>query len=145
MWFENAGKRLRESPRTDLRDSGTVQALLDVGSLDALLGHPVCGGSREGFVLENPVGAAGTALQPHGYRTSAGAEIDLLLVAHRTCIAIEINRATAPAVSKGLDIACDDIGATARWVVYPGKEAYPGPHGIEVLPVAEAMRRLRSA
>ncbi len=142
-WFENVGKRLRKAPRTYLHDSGMVHALLGIDTLDALLGHPVCGGSWEGFVVENLIGAAGPSLQPHGYRTSAGAEIDLLLVGGRARIAVEIKRATAPSVSRGFHIACDDVDATARWVVYPGREAYPGPHGVEVLPVVEAMRRLR--
>jgi len=142
-WFENIGKRLRKAPRTYLRDSGMVHALLGIDTLDALLGHPVCGGSWEGFVVENLIGAAGPALQAHGYRTSAGAEIDLLLVVGRARIAVEIKRATAPSVSKGFHIACDDVDATARWLVYPGREAYPGPHGVAVLPVVEAMRRLR--
>jgi uncharacterized protein len=141
-WFENIGKRLRKAPRTYLRDSGMVHALLGIDSLDALLGHPVCGGSWEGFVVENLIGATGQALQPHSYRTSTGAEIDLLLVGGSARIAVEIKRASAPSVSKGFHIACDDVGATARWVVYPGREAYPGPHGVEVLPVVEAMRRL---
>lgn len=120
-----------------------VHALLGIDALDALLGHPVCGGSWEGFVVENLIGAAGPPLQPHAYRTSAGAEIDLLLVGGSGRIAVEIKRATAPSVSKGFHIACDDVGATARWVVYPGREAYPGPHGVEVMPVVEAMQRLR--
>lgn len=142
-WFENIGKRLRKAPRTYLRDSGMVHALLGIDTLDALLGQPVCGGSWEGFVVENLIGAAGPSLQPHGYRTSAGPEIDLLLVGGRARIAVEIKRATAPSVSKGFHIACDDVDATVRWVVYPGREAYPGPHGVEVMSVIEAMRRLR--
>jgi predicted AAA+ superfamily ATPase len=144
MWFENVGKRLRKTPRTYLRDSGMVHALLGIGSLETLLGHPVCGGSWEGLVVESLIGAAGSAFQPHGYRTSAGAEIDLLLVADCARIAIEIKRATAPLISKGFHIACGDVGATARWLVYPGKDAYPGPQGVEVLPVTKAMRRLRN-
>lgn len=142
-WFENIGKRLRKAPRIYLRDSGMVHALLDIPSMDALLGHPVCGGSWEGLVVENLACAAGAAMQPHGYRTSAGAEIDLLLVGGRDRIAVEIKRSTAPAVSKGFHLACDDVGATARWLVYPGQASYPGPHGVEVLPLMDAVEKLR--
>lgn len=143
-WFENVGKRLRKAPRTFLRDSGIVHALLGIESTDDLLGHPVCGGSWQGFVVENLLAAAGPQLEAFAYRTSAGAEIDLLLVGARERIAIEIKRSSAPAVSKGFHIACDDVGARLRWVVYPGHSSYPGPRGIEVLPVEEAMRRLLS-
>ena len=143
-WFENIGKRLRKSPRVVLRDSGIVHALLGIDSLVALLGHPVCGGSWEGFVVENLVGAAGANRQAAWYRTSAGAEIDLLLVNGSERIAVEIKRSSAPAVSKGFHIACDDVGATARWVVYPGQHAFPGPRGVEVLSLPNAMERLHS-
>lgn len=142
-WYENMGKRLRKAPRVYIRDSGIVHALLGVGTFDALLGHPVCGGSWEGWVLENLAGVAGSSMQAHWYRTSAGAEIDLLLVGGGQRIAVEIKRSTAPSVSKGFHIACADVGATARWVVYPGKEAFPAAQGIDVLPVHAAMERLR--
>lgn len=143
-WFENVGKRLRKSPRTYLRDSGIVHALLGIDSLDALLGHPVCGGSWEGFVLDNVIAAADPAWNPYWYRTSAGAEIDLLLIG-RERIAIEVKRSTAPAVSKGFHNACDDVGAHRRWVIYPGRDSYPGPHGVQVLTLTDAMTQLAGA
>ncbi|MBL8223775.1 MAG: ATP-binding protein [Chromatiales bacterium] len=143
-WFGNVGKRLRKAPRTYLRDSGMVHALLGIDSLQVLLGHPVCGGSWEGLVVENLAGAAGPVMQPHWYRTSAGAEIDLLLVGAGQRIAVEIKRSTAPAVSRGFHLACDDVCATQRWLIYPGRDAYPGPHGVEVLPLGQAMARLRA-
>lgn len=138
-WFENVGKRLRKAPRTYLRDSGMVHALLEIETLDALLGHPVCGGSWEGLVVENLIGAAGPTMQAHWYRTSAGAELDLLLVGAGKRIAIEIKRATAPAASRGFHRACEDVHATSRWIVYPGQERYPGPNAVEVLPPAAAV------
>lgn len=143
-WFENVGKRLRKSPRTYLRDSGIVHALLGIDTLDALLGHPVCGGSWEGFVLDNVIAAADPAWQPYWYRTSAGAEIDLLLIG-RERIAIEVKRSTVPAVSRGFHNACDDVGAQQRWVIYPGRDSYPGPHGVQVLTLTDAMTRVADA
>lgn len=143
-WLEKVGKRLRKSPRTYLRDSGIVHALLGIDTLDALLGHPVCGGSWEGFVLENVIAAADPAWQPYCYRTSTGAEIDLLLIG-RERIAIEVKRSTAPAVSRGFHNACDDVGAHQRWVIYPGRESYPGPHGVQVLTLTDAMTRVANA
>jgi predicted AAA+ superfamily ATPase len=141
-WYENVGKRLRKAPRAYLRDSGIVHALLGIDSHHALLGHPVCGGSWEGFVIEQLLGAATTGTEAYWYRTQAGAEIDLLLIAGRERIAVEIKRSTAPVPSKGFHIACDDVRATRRWLVYPGRDRYPAPGGIEVLPPTEAMRAL---
>lgn len=49
-WSVNAGKRLVKSPKVFIRDAGLAHALLSIGSLEALLAHPVIGGSWEGFL-----------------------------------------------------------------------------------------------
>ncbi len=49
----NIGKRLVKSPKVYVRDSGLVHTLLGLDDREAVLGHPVAGGSWEGFVLEN--------------------------------------------------------------------------------------------
>ena len=41
----NVGKRLVKSPKIHVRDSGIVHVLLGLTNLDAVLGHPVAGGS----------------------------------------------------------------------------------------------------
>ncbi len=50
-WTSNRGRRLVKAPKTYLRDSGMCHALLGIETLDDLLGHPVAGGSWEGFVI----------------------------------------------------------------------------------------------
>ena len=70
------GKRLVKSPKTYIRDSGILHALLGIGDLDALLGHPVAGASWEGLVIENLLAVAPPGTEAFFYRTSAGAEID---------------------------------------------------------------------
>ena len=78
-WSSNEGKRLVRSPKVYLRDSGLVHALLGLCGLDSILGHPVAGASWEGMVIENLVAAASPGGAAFFYRTSAGAELDLLL------------------------------------------------------------------
>ncbi len=75
----NVGKRLVKSPKVYVRDSGIVHTLLGLDDRDAVLGHPVAGGSWEGFVIENLLGSAPERVKASFYRTSAGAEIDLVL------------------------------------------------------------------
>src|SRR5262245_57643182 len=70
----NAGKRLVRSPKVYLRDSGLLHSLLGIPDKEALLGHPVAGGSWEGLVIENLIGVAGDDAAPSFYRTSNGAE-----------------------------------------------------------------------
>ena len=78
-WHANVGKRLVRSPKVYVRDSGLVHALLGIANADALLGHPIVGASFEGFVIENIAAACAPDATCHFYRTSGGAEVDLVL------------------------------------------------------------------
>lgn len=71
-WHENVGKRLVKSPKVFVRDSGLVHALLNLGTIEAVLGHPVAGGSWEGFCIETLIAAAPPGTEPFFYRTAAG-------------------------------------------------------------------------
>ncbi|MDN2581155.1 ATP-binding protein [Aquibium sp. ELW1220] len=143
-WFTNVGKRLVKSPKTYVRDSGIVHALLGLKDRDDVLGHPVAGGSWEGFVIENLLAVAPNGTEPSFYRTSAGAEIDLLLRFGKELWAIEVKRSSAPALTKGFHHACDDVKPTARFLVYPGTEAFPLRDEVTALPLADLMNRLRA-
>jgi predicted AAA+ superfamily ATPase len=128
-----------------LRDSGIVHALLGVESLEDLLGHPVVGQSWEGFVLESLVASAGDARTSY-FRTSAGAEIDLVIEGRGGArLAIEIKRSTAPTVSRGFRSACDDIRATDRMVVYSGAEEIPLGDGLNALNLRAAVKRIEDS
>ena len=137
-WAGNISKRLVKTPKVYIRDTGLVHALLQLHSLEDLLGHSIVGGSWEGLVIENIIAQLPQGATPWFYRTAAGAEIDLLIeYGASTRIAIEIKRSLAPTVSKGFHHACADVQATHRYVVYPGNERYSLSKEIEVLPVRE--------
>jgi predicted AAA+ superfamily ATPase len=137
-WHSNSGKRLVKTPRVYVRDSGIVHALLGLRNIDDILGHPVAGASWEGFVIESLIAAAPEGAKANFYRSSAGAEIDLLLELPGGDIwAIEIKRSTAPKVGRGFHSACMDVAPARRCIVYPGDESYPGPEGIEIMPLAD--------
>lgn len=130
-WFGNVNKRLIKSPKVYIRDSGLTHALLRIADHDVLLGHPVVGGSWEGFVLENILSLVGHQAVPYYYRTSGGAEIDLILEwSPRDQWAIEIKRNTVPSVSKGFHTGCNDIQPTKKLVVYNGQETFPLKHDL---------------
>ena len=132
-WSGNAGKRLIRSPKVYVRDSGLVHALLGLSTLDAILSHPVAGSSWEGFVIEQLIAAAPTASVSF-YRTSNGAEVDLVLEFRNgeTWIA-EIKRSTAPTVSKGFFVAAADLGAARKLLVAPVEHPYSIKDGVEVM------------
>lgn len=137
---ENVGKRLVRSPKIYLRDTGLMHALLGIESYDGLLGHPAVGGSWEGFVLEHLIAHAPRGTTPWLYRTQAGAEIDLLLVApDGTRTAVEVKRSLAPKASRGFRVACEDLAADHRMIVTPGEGRYPIDEGIEVVGLGEAI------
>lgn len=143
-WHENVGKRLVKSPKVFVRDSGLVHALLGLGSLESLLGHPVVGGSWEGFCLETLIAAAPYGTEPYFYRTSAGAEIDLVLRFPTGEIwAIEIKRTTAPKVTRGFHTGAQDITANRKVLVYAGEREVPAGEGLRAMPLAAAICLLR--
>ena len=126
-WHANVGKRLVKSPKVYVRDSGLVHALLGIGGLEALLGHPVAGGSWEGMAIESLLASAPAGTEAWFYRTAAGAELDLLvrLPGRRQPWAIEIKRSLAPKLERGFHAACETVQPERRFVVYGGTEAFP--------------------
>jgi predicted AAA+ superfamily ATPase len=145
-WFRNIGKRLVKAPKVYVRDCGLLHSLANIMDLDTLLGHPLCGPSWEGFVIENLLAAAPTAWRPFFYRTGAGAEIDLVLEKpDGGVVAIEIKRTLQPAISKGFRQGCADVGATERFYVLPDGPAYPLDEHTTALPVPALMARFRAA
>ena len=143
-WHANVGKRLVKSPKVYVRDSGLVHALLGLGTLEGLLGHPVTGGSWEGFCVEALIAAAPAGTEPYFYRTSAGAELDLILrLPGGEVWAIEIKRATAPKLSRSFHIAAADIGATRKLLVYAGAREVPASEDTRALPLSVAIALLR--
>ena len=139
-WHGNVGKRLIRSPKVYVRDSGLVHALLGLPNLDAVLGHPIAGSSWEGFVMEQLINAAPQA-QACFYRTSNGAEVDLVLTfRNQQTWVIEIKRSSAPTVSRGFYQAATDLGAVRKLLVAPVAQPFPLKDGIEVVDVMTAIR-----
>jgi hypothetical protein len=137
----NAKKRLVKSPKIYIRDSGLLHTLLGIREYEDLLAHPVFGGSWEGFVIENIL----TCLpdwNPSFYRTSAGAEIDLVLERGKHRIAIECKASSSPAVTKGFWYALNDIQPDEVWVVAPVKDTYPLKENVTVISLEEVVQHL---
>jgi hypothetical protein len=142
-WHANLGKRLVKSSKVYVRDSGLVHALLSIADKETLLAHPVVGQSWEGFVIENLLNCADDQVQAYFYRTSGGAEIDLLLAwPDGQLWAIEIKRSLSPKVERGFHVACADLNPQRRFVVYPGAARYRLAEDIEAVPLPELAREL---
>ena len=145
-WHVNAGKRLVRAPKVYVRDAGLVHALLGIADKEALLSHPVVGASWETHVIENLLATTPHGVQACFYRTSAGAEVDLLLVwPGGECWAIEIKRSLAPRVERGFHSACTDLKPARKWLIYPGDEVYPSGDDVVVAPVSTVVQALGDA
>jgi predicted AAA+ superfamily ATPase len=120
-WCANVGKRLVKSPKVYIRDSGLLHTLLGIGERRQLEGHPVVGGSWEGFVIEQLLAHLPKA-NAYYWRTQAGAELDLLLFLKGRRIGIEIKRADAPKMTASMGSALEDLELHRLLVVYPGSK-----------------------
>lgn len=142
-WSGHVRKRLVRTPKTYIRDSGLVHALLDLQTWEDVLGHPVAGPSWEGFVIDNLIAASGARRTPYYYRTEDGAEIDLVFErAGVVEFAIEIKRSTAPTLSRGFHMACDTLQPKRACLVHPGGERWAITKGVEAIPLVDLMRDL---
>lgn len=141
----NVGKRLVKSPKVYIRDSGLLHALLNIADRNSLLGHPVVGGSWEGFVIENLINAAPALTVPGFYRTAGGAEIDLLLeLPGGERWAIEVKRSRAAKPTRGFYEACEDLKPAKRFVVHAGPDRFPISDDVQAIGVRELADNLSS-
>jgi len=139
----NLGKRLVKSPKLYIRDSGLTHALLGIGDHNSLFGHPVLGGSWEGFVIENLVAAAPDDARASFYRTAAGAEIDLVLdIPGHGRWAIEIKRGLTARPGRGFHSACEDLQPTRCFLVTGGQDRYPLAPALEAISVVRLAKEL---
>jgi hypothetical protein len=126
-WFENIGKRQVKAPKVYLRDTGLLHSLLNLPDRHALLGHPRVGASWEGFALEQVL----RALRPpdaYYWATHNGAELDLLFTHRGRRYGVEFKLNEAPAPTRSMRVAIDDLGLKHVWIVHPGAETFPiGP------------------
>lgn len=134
-WHENIGKRQVKAPKLYWRDSGLLHQLMGIGEHEALLSHPKCGASWEGFVLEQTL----QRLQPddaYFWATHGGAELDVLMFIAGRRVGLEIKRADAPRLTPSMRHALEDLHLDRLWVVYPGAHAYSLHERVNVIPFA---------
>ena len=142
----NIGKRLVKSPKVYVRDSGLVHALLGIGALERLAGHPVVGRSWEGHVVEALLSVLPPGASAFFYRTSAGAEIDLVIrLGDGGLWAIEIKRSLSTGIARGFRIACADIAPVRTFVAHAGDDRYPIAAGVEAIGVRALATALRGS
>lgn len=139
-WFENLGKRQVKSPKVYLRDTGLLHSLLGISSFAALEAHPKLGASWEGFALEEVLRVTGDR-EAYFWSTQGVAELDLLVFLHGERFGFEFKYADAPAVTKSLQVARDDLKFRRAFVVHPGTKTYALNAWCEALAIGDVRAR----
>lgn len=132
--------------------------IFDVGVRNALLGlhrHALTADQRGGLfeqwtILQiaylNRAKRKGWSLS--GYRTEAGAEVDLIIETPSVLVAIEIKHARSvnSTDTRGLKSFAGAVGHARKpvlqWIVYRGEQRQRFDSGVEVWPVLDALRYL---
>jgi len=140
------GKRLVKSPKVFVRDSGIVHALLGITTHDELLSHPIAGASWEGFVVEQLIARAPPLTVPTFYRTSGGAEVDLVLdlPGGRRWL-VEVKLGLAPRRSRGFHEAVADLDPERCFVVHGGDDRWAMDERTEAIGLAAMVEVVRGA
>lgn len=132
----NTKKRMVRSPKVFIRDTGILLALHHIVSMNELLGHPVFGSSWETIVIENIL-AKYPDWESGFYRTTNGAEIDLVLQKGGKRIAVECKVSTAPTISRGFYSAMEDMNISKGYVIASVETGYPVSDKVSVVSLQE--------
>jgi uncharacterized protein len=117
-WSVNVSKRVVKSPKLYFRDTGNLHYLSNIMGYDWLVRNRLVGHSWEGYVIEQVCCCLINNIKPYFYRTSNGAEIDLVLVQGITPMAsIEIKLSNANMLSKGSTEALKELQTPHNFVV----------------------------
>ena len=120
----NTKKRLIKSPKVYIRDSGILHALLDLQEFAELFSHPIFGASWEGMAIESII-IRYPQWKPSFYRSSNGAELDLILQKGIRKIAFEFKASKSPTLTKGFWNSFEEIKPDKTYIVAPIEDTYP--------------------
>lgn len=142
-WHANVGKRLTKRPKVYVRDSGILHALLGIQTHEDLVGNPIVGMSWEGFVLQQISAINSNNVSVWFYRTSGGAEIDILLQFNNGDLwALEVKKSVIPTPRRGFYEAIKDVKPKRALVVYTGSETYNISSDVQAIPLEVLLQEI---
>lgn len=138
-WFANISKRQVKRPKLYIRDSGLLHTLLGV-SAHAILAHPKCGASWEGYALENIIHSYDNDLYEfYFWATEKGAKLDLLVIKGEQRLGYEIKYSESPTITKSMHLALENLKLDHLTVITPGERSYALSERINVKSLKEAI------
>jgi uncharacterized protein len=137
-FFLNLKKRLVKSPKIYIRDSGILHYLVGLTDFENLQGNVLIGNSWEGYVVEQIKQLIPDEFNLYYYRTHNGTESDLVLVrGNKPISCIEIKYTASPKLSKGVQIALEDLKTEKNFIIVPKSETYQIKNNVIVCSLLE--------
>jgi predicted AAA+ superfamily ATPase len=135
-WYENIGKREVKAHKVYVADTGLLHSLLGIGERDALLAHPKCGASWEGFMLREVILRTGAKRgEAFFWGVHGGAELDLLILQDGRRMGFEIKLTQSPQVTASMRTAKEVLRLDHLYVVCHGEgEPWALSEGITAIP-----------
>ncbi len=135
-WYANLAKRQVRSPKVYIVDPGLLHALLGLGSLSELMGHPKVGASWEGFVIAAITAALGASREECSFwALHTGAELDLLVVRGQRRLGFEIKLTDTPRITRSMRSALEHLELERLYLVHAGEHRFPLAERVEALPL----------
>lgn len=143
-YFANVGKRLVKTPKIFFTDTGTLCHLVGLKEPEHAASGPMGGAIFETAAVaeifktyvhrgENP--------QIYFWRTSAGAEVDILVESGGQLVPIEVKLSATPRpnMAKSIRVLQKDLGARVApgYVVHPGDVRLPLAEDVTALPFSD--------
>jgi len=143
-YFANVGKRLVKTPKVYFTDTGTLCHLAGLKDPEHAALGPMGGAIFESAVLSEILKAymhRGEDTQVYFWRTSYGAEVDIVVETSGKLIPIEVKLTSTPrpGLAKGIESFRKSFGKKAApgYVVHTGNARLPLAPGALALPFAE--------
>lgn len=135
-WHANVGKREVKAPKVYVADTGLLHSLLGVGERDALLAHPKCGASWEGFVLREVIRQTSAKRgEAFFWGVHGGAELDLLILQDGRRLGFEIKLTKSPQLTTSMRSAKETLALDHLYVMCHGEgDPWPLTEGVTAVP-----------
>lgn len=137
-WHANVGKREVKAPKVYVADTGLLHSLLGISDEDALLAHPKCGASWEGFILREVIRRTDAKRgEAFFWGVHAGAELDLLILQDGRRLGFEIKLTRSPQVTASMRSAKETLRLDHLYVMCHGDgEPWPLSEGVTAVPAS---------
>lgn len=137
-WHANVGKREVKAPKVYVADTGLLHSLLGIGEHDALLAHPKCGASWEGFMLREVIRRTGAKRgEVFFWGVHAGVELDLLILQDGRRMGFEIKLTKSPQLTASMRTAKEILRLDHLYVMCHGEgEPWPLTEGVTAVPAS---------